>query len=117
MKNAQKFTQQGSIKIKASYKEALKCIVVHVEDTGAGIAPEDFSHLFSRFGKLHRTAEINNEGIGLGLTIVKQIVETSGGFIDVKSEGVGKGSLFFFTMKMQAVVENENTSESDENLF
>ena len=59
---------------------------------------EDFTKLFSLFGKLTRTAEQNSDGIGLGLTIVKQIVDISGGDISVESEGIGKGSLFIFTM-------------------
>ena len=46
-------------------------LVVDVIDTGAGIAAEDITSLFSRFGKLHRTADMNSEGIGLGLMIVK----------------------------------------------
>ena len=53
--------------------------MVHVEDTGAGILAEDFPKLFTRFGKLQRTAEMNHEGIGLGLTIVKQLVELNQG--------------------------------------
>ena len=73
---------------------------VHVLDNGVGIAANDIDKLFSRFGKLHRTAKLNNEGIGLGLTIVKQIVEASEGFIGVYSEGKGKGTLFYFTMKL-----------------
>ena len=100
MKNALKFTLNGSIKIEACYNTQINSLVVHVKDTGTGIAQEDFEKLFSRFGKLHRTAEMNTEGIGLGLTIVKQIIEKSGGSIDVVSEGVGHGSLFFFSMKM-----------------
>ena len=43
---------------------------------------------------------MNSEGIGLGLTIVKQIIESSEGQIEVKSMGVGFGSVFAFTMKM-----------------
>jgi signal transduction histidine kinase len=50
---------------------------VEISDTGAGIAKEDIGKLFTRFGKLQRTAEINSEGLGLGLTIVKQIVESA----------------------------------------
>ena len=46
-----------------------------VLDSGSGIEQTDLPKLFSRFGKLQRTAEINHEGIGLGLTIVKKIVE------------------------------------------
>ena len=68
-------------------------------DTGTGIAQEDLGKLFSKFGKLHRTADLNHEGIGLGLTIVKQIVEKSGGRVSVASEGLGKGSTFTFDIK------------------
>ena len=63
-------------------------LIGHVRDTGVGITREETSKLFSRFGKLHRTAEMNHEGIGLGLTIVKQIVHHCGGTIDVLSNGV-----------------------------
>ena len=58
-------------------------MTVHVQDNGAGIEPDDIEKLFSRFGKLHRTAKLNHEGIGLGLTIVKQIVEAGGGIVGV----------------------------------
>ena len=70
-------------------------------DTGAGIAQEDFPKLFTRFGKLQRTAKLNHEGIGLGLTIVKRIVEQSGGEISVVSDGPGHGSCFCFSMLME----------------
>ena len=76
VKNALKFTKDGLIHIKACYRyEPENLLVLHVEDTGVGIMSQDFPKLFSRFGKLQRTASINSEGIGLGLTIVKQIVE------------------------------------------
>ena len=81
VKNALKFTKQGQIEIIASYSDPLGSIVVFVRDSGVGIASEDFKKLFTRFGKLHRTSELNSEGIGLGLTIVKNIVEKSGGKI------------------------------------
>ena len=53
-----------------SYNPFTEMLTVDVLDTGVGIAAEDFPMLFTRFGKLHRTAEMNSEGIGLGLTIV-----------------------------------------------
>ncbi len=55
----------------SSYDQKLSSLSVQVSDNGAGIAAEDIDKLFTRFGKLHRTAKFNNEGIGLGLTIVK----------------------------------------------
>lgn len=84
----------------------------HIKDTGAGIAPGDVPRLFTRFGKLHRTADLNHEGIGLGLSIVKQIVEQSGGSISVHSDGPGQGSLFCFSMKMDYYQENEEDLDS-----
>lgn len=82
VKNALKFTPKyGAIRLKAVYSDDK--IEMAVKDTGAGIAPEDFAKLFTRFGKLHRTAAINSAGIGLGLTIVKQIVEAYGGTVNV----------------------------------
>ena len=53
--------------------------MVKVEDTGVGISAADLPTLFRKFGKLQRTAEMNSHGIGLGLTIVRQIVETHDG--------------------------------------
>ena len=52
VKNALKFTLKGQIVIKASYDYEYERLIVHVVDSGAGIAKEDFSMLFSKFGKL-----------------------------------------------------------------
>ena len=71
VRNALKFTDVGSIKVKASYNMIEQQLVLHVEDSGAGIAKEDLPKLFTRFGKLQRTAAMNSDGVGLGLTIVK----------------------------------------------
>ena len=66
--------------IKACYRGAPEnLLIIHITDTGVGIAEEDFPKLFNRFGKLQRTANINSAGIGLGLFIVKSIVESCGG--------------------------------------
>ena len=56
IKNALKFTTSGYIKIKIGYNYDINVIVVHIEDTGTGIAEKDLSKLFSLFGKLTRTA-------------------------------------------------------------
>lgn len=98
VKNALKFTTKGSITIKASYCDEENFLLVHVCDTGVGISQADIPKLFTRFGKLQRTALMNSTGIGLGLTIVKQIVESAKGEIEVRSDGVGQGSTFLFSM-------------------
>lgn len=79
VRNALKFTSEGWIKIKASYNPIEQMLVVHVLDSGQGIAEEDMEKLFTRFGKLQRTAAMNSDGVGLGLTIVKQVVEVNKG--------------------------------------
>ena len=103
LKNSLKFTSEGFITVKAYFKTATSMLGVEVEDTGVGIAEEDLSKIFKKFGKLHRTADLNNQGIGLGLTIVKQIVECHQGKISVKSDGIGLGSVFAFTMRIESV--------------
>ena len=52
-----------------AFDEAEEMLKVHVVDTGKGIVTEDVDRLFKMFGKLHRTADMNHEGIGLGLMI------------------------------------------------
>ena len=79
---------------------------VSVTDTGTGIAESDLPVLFSKFSKLQKTASINDTGIGLGLTIVKQIVEKCKGKVDVYSPGIGKGSTFYFNMVIEQAKEN-----------
>ena len=81
VKNALKFTKEGQIIIGVFYSYEKKSLIVSVLDTGVGILNEDMPRLFNKFGKLHRTAAMNSAGIGLGLTIVKQIVEQTGGNI------------------------------------
>lgn len=70
---------------------------MHVVDTGIGIRADEMDKLFNMFGKLLRTAEMNHEGIGMGLLISKNLVELNGGTIDVYSDGPGEGSVFTFT--------------------
>ena len=70
--------------------------------------------LFNRFGKLQRTAEINSEGIGLGLMICRQIVTQSGGTIEVLSKGVGDGTLVKFSMCARKAVVRQEPSQLPE---
>jgi signal transduction histidine kinase len=69
-------------------------IVFYVRDNGIGIEPQYQEQVFGLFEKLNP----NSEGTGIGLAIVKRIVETRGGRIWVESKGVGCGSTFCFTL-------------------
>ena len=68
-------------------------------DTGIGIPPEDIGHVFERFRRVRSGIAQSIPGTGLGLTIVKQIVEMHGGKIWVES-ALGHGSSFHFTVPL-----------------
>ena len=84
-----------------AYCESSSKLKVAVVDNGKGIKADEMSQLFSKFGKLWRTAEMNSEGLGMGLMICKQLVELNQGTISVHSKGENLGSAFTFTMHMQ----------------
>ena len=77
------------------YDEQQETLHVRVTDTGAGIRREEIPHLFEKFGKLFRSADLDStQGNGLGLLMAKQIVERYNGSISVASDGLGKGTSF-----------------------
>ena len=91
------------MRIIAGYDEIAGQIMVHVCDNGKGIAPSEIPQLCHKFGKLYRTADINSDGIGLGLMISKALIEKTGGKLDIFSEGIDRGSVFAFSMNMAKV--------------
>jgi signal transduction histidine kinase len=94
--NAVKFTPAGgSVRVRARRGNE-KTVVITVEDTGEGIAPEDIGRVFERFYRIG-DPEATPKGSGLGLTITKKLVELHGGSIRVTSE-VGQGSVFVITL-------------------
>jgi len=103
IKNALKFSYGKPVRIKSCFNGRENKLYVQVHDSGRGIKPEDMKKLFQVFGKLKEQPDeptVNAEGIGLGLTICKKIVENSGGKIDVYSAGENLGSMFMFSMNM-----------------
>ena len=75
VKNSFKFTSFGSVEIKACYRsEPENVLIVQIKDSGKGIIQEEIPTIFNKFGLLQRTALNNDDGLGLGLTIVKKIV-------------------------------------------
>ena len=84
-----------------AYDETEEMLCCQVVDNGKGIKSEDMTKLFKCFGKLKRTAEINSEGIGMGLMICQNLVQMNQGTISAHSEGPNKGSTFSFSMHMK----------------
>jgi len=100
VKNALKFSKfEGQVKIYAAYYKREEELRVMVKDTGMGISQDYQNKIFNMFGLMKRTAELNNDGIGLGLSISKQIIDHYKGKIIVHSEGIGKGASFMFCLK------------------
>ncbi len=96
--NALKFTEPGgSVSVRAMYNEGDGEISVAVADTGIGIAPADHARIFERFVQVDGSSRRTYEGVGLGLTVCKSIVEEHGGRIGVESEP-GQGATFWFTV-------------------
>lgn len=93
--NAIKYTLQGTITVKLTGD--INVIQIQVQDTGAGIPPEDIPHLFQKFYRVDNSTTRTIGGTGLGLFISKKIVELYNGRIWVESE-LGKGSTFFINL-------------------
>lgn len=91
VKNAVKFTENGTISLGAV--EEGDDILLSVTDTGIGISPEDLEMVWERFFKVDRGRSRKQQGSGLGLSIVRELVELHDGRISLDSE-VGKGSRF-----------------------
>jgi signal transduction histidine kinase len=68
--------------------------VIRVVDEGAGLSPEDLGRLFGRFQRLSAKPTAGESSTGLGLSIVKRIIDMHGGEVTANSDGPGKGSTF-----------------------
>lgn len=106
--NSLKFTPKDG-RINLSFEKENDVVKVNISDNGSGIAPEDLSKLFQKFGILPGTYVTNQPtfGTGLGLYICKSIIEMHGGKIWAKSDGKGKGAVFSFTVKKYSPDEQE----------
>jgi signal transduction histidine kinase len=91
--NAIQYTPAGEVHVITTLAADLRRVCMIVQDTGIGIAPEDLPHLFDRFYRGRQAEGMNVPGSGLGLNIVKEIVDRHGGTIEVEST-VGVGSTF-----------------------
>lgn len=73
-------------------------VLLSVKDTGIGIKPEELSRIFKPFEQVENSKSRRYQGTGLGLTLVKKMVELHGGRIWAESEGLGKGASFVFAI-------------------
>ena len=104
--NAAKFTPSGGqVWVIAGAQGERVCLAVR--DTGVGIAPEDHEKVFGMFVQLNRDLRRSQTGLGIGLTLVKQMTEMHGGNVAVWSAGQGQGSEFTITLPLAEAGDGE----------
>jgi PAS domain S-box-containing protein len=105
LNNAITFTAEGGLIELATRLDTDHSVLIEVRDTGAGIDPEALPHIFKPFFRGDASRPVDSGGVGLGLTIVRMIVDTHHGEIQVKSE-LGKGTSFHIRIPMTQAVRN-----------
>ncbi|HEV2292529.1 MAG TPA: PAS domain S-box protein [Tepidisphaeraceae bacterium] len=102
LSNAVKFTPRGG-RIQLLLERVNSHVEISVIDTGEGISPEFLPHVFDRFRQADATTTRRYGGLGLGLSIVKQLVELHGGSVRVKSLGTGHGATFTVSLPLPVI--------------
>jgi two-component system sensor histidine kinase BaeS len=110
LSNALKFTEEGG-RISVMVRPGHHAARVAVRDTGAGIHPDDLPHVFSKFYQAKGVRPPGTKGSGLGLALVKAIVEYHGGTVSVESV-FGEGSTF--TVELPETVDERNVAGKDQ---
>ena len=89
-------------------------LVFRVRDNGMGIDNEELHQLFEPFYQVKTPSESPNSGLGIGLTLVKKIVDMHGGYVEVFSDGPGKGSEFI--VRLPGVIKTDAAESSSSTL-
>ena len=106
LSNAIKFTpEEGQIRIVQSRTE--KYIKLEFSDSGEGIAPEFLPHIFEAFRQADSSSTRSHGGVGLGLSIVKTLVDLHGGTVEARSDGAGGGAIFIVELPIYEVLASE----------
>ena len=101
LNNACKFTERGGC-IRLSVEQDGKQAVIRVRDNGVGIAADELVRVFDLFVQVDTSLGRSVSGLGIGLTLVKSLVEVHGGSVHVLSAGIGQGSEFVVSLPMLA---------------
>jgi PAS domain S-box-containing protein len=112
LSNAVKFTPTGGI-VQISFQRIDSHVEIIVSDSGEGIKPEFLPHVFERFRQADGSTTRAHGGLGLGLAIVRHLVELHGGMVRAESEGEGKGATFVVRLPL-LVTHNRQTEPVEE---
>ncbi|HEX6963171.1 MAG TPA: PAS domain S-box protein, partial [Lacipirellula sp.] len=107
LSNAIKFTPQGGL-VQVALEASGSRIEVSVTDSGEGIAPDFLPHVFDQFRQADASTTRKHGGLGLGLSIVKHLVEVHGGAVRAQSDGKGKGATFTVSLPVAAVLDPDD---------
>jgi two-component system, sensor histidine kinase len=99
--NASKYTSEGGA-IGVSAERHDGTVAIHVIDNGSGIGADVLPHIFDLFAQEHRSLARSQGGLGIGLTVVRDLVEMHGGTVRAHSAGPGQGSEFVVTLPLLA---------------
>jgi PAS domain S-box-containing protein len=106
--NAVKFTGKGG-EVKVEIARVASKIQISVSDTGEGIAREFLPYAFDRFSQADASTTRKNGGLGLGLSIVRHIVELHGGTVIAHSEGIGRGTTMIIQIPIPAIRQHQGS--------
>jgi signal transduction histidine kinase len=112
LNNAAKYTEPGGEITVTSARDG-EWAVVSVTDTGVGISPELLPEVFQLFRQADRSLARSEGGLGIGLTVVKRLVELHGGEVSVASEGPGKGSTFVIRLPLDRNARRQEADVAD----
>ena len=111
LNNAAKYTEEGGqIEITSSCED--EKAIVKITDNGIGIDPLKLDDIFTLFIQVDKFQTKSGSGLGIGLTLVKQLIEIHGGEISAYSEGLGKGSTFTVTLPQAKVDQNASDTST-----
>jgi len=101
LSNAAKYTQRGG-RIAVSVEAEGTQVSIRVRDNGMGILPERLPHIFDLFLRPERTDDHPESGLGIGLALVRRLIEMHGGTASAGSEGAGRGSEFVIRLPLRS---------------
>ncbi|MDZ8239460.1 MAG: chemotaxis protein CheB [Nostoc sp. ChiQUE01a] len=111
LSNAIKFTPSGG-RIEVLLEYIAEEAQIQVSDTGQGIKADFLPYVFDRFRQADSSRTRTNRGLGLGLSIVRHLVELHGGTVEVHSQGEGQGATFIVKLPLQSNLEESSTSNA-----
>jgi signal transduction histidine kinase len=101
LNNAAKYTEKGG-RIWLGAERRNGNVIVRIKDSGIGITADKLPRLFDMFFQVDHSSDRSGGGLGIGLTLVRRLVEMHGGTVEAQSEGMGKGSEFLVSLPVIA---------------